>query len=48
MATSQIKICNKIGTEVSLKISSNVVGDSNDENNIPHKLLLTNTQVSNR
>ena len=28
------------------KISSNVVGDSNDENNFPHKLLLTNTQVS--
>ena len=36
----------KIGTEVTLKISSNVVGDSNDENNFPHKLLLTNTQVS--
>ena len=29
-------------TEVTLKISSNVVGDSNDENNFPHKLLLTN------
>ena len=28
------------------KISSNVIGDSNDENNFPHKLLLTNTQVS--
>ena len=24
----------------------NVVGESNDENNFPHKLLLTNTQVS--
>ena len=36
----------KIGTEVTLKISSNVVGDSNDENNFHHKLLLTNTQVS--
>ena len=36
----------KIGTEVTLKISSNVLGDSNDENNFPHKLLLTNTQVS--
>ena len=33
-------------TEVTLKISSNVVGDSNDENNFPHKLLLTNTKVS--
>ena len=36
----------KNGTEVILKISSNVVGHSNDENNFPHKLLLTNTQVS--
>ena len=36
----------KNGTEVTLKISSNVVGDSNDENNFPHKLLLANTQVS--
>ena len=35
----------KNGTEVTLKLSSNVVGDSNDENNFPHKLLLTNTQV---
>ena len=28
-------------------MSSNVVGDSTDENNFLHKLLLTNTQVSN-
>ena len=34
------------GTEVTLKLSSNVVGDSNDETNFPHKLLLTNTQIS--
>ena len=33
-------------TEVTLKLSSNVAGDSNDENNFPHKLLSTNTQVS--
>ena len=33
-------------TEVTLKISSNVIGDSNDENNFLHKLLLTNAQVS--
>ena len=33
------------GSEVTLNLSSNVVGDSNDENNFPHKLLLTNTQV---
>ena len=35
----------KNGTEVTLKIPSNVVGDSNNENNFLHKLLLTNTQV---
>ena len=28
-----------------MKLSLNVVDDSNDENDIPHKLLLTNTQV---
>ena len=31
---------------VTLKLSSNVVGDLNHENNFQHKLLLTNTQVS--
>ena len=29
-----------------MKTSSNVVGDSSDENNFPHKLLLISTQVS--
>ena len=28
-----------------MNISSNVVGDSKDENNFPHKLLLANTQM---
>ena len=32
--------------KVILKISSNAVGDSNDENNFPHKLLLTSAQAS--
>ena len=36
----------KNNTEITFKISSNVVGDSDDENIFPHKLLLTNTQVS--
>ena len=36
----------KNGTEVTMKISSNVTGDSNDENDFPHKLLITNKQVS--
>ena len=34
----------KNGTKVILKLSSNVIGDSNNENNFPHKLLLTNIQ----
>ena len=32
--------------EVISNLSSNSVGDSNDETNFPHKLLVTNTQVS--
>ena len=35
----------KNGIDVTLKPSSNVVCDSNDENSFPHKLLLTNTQA---
>ena len=34
----------KNGTEVTLKISSDVVSDFNDEINFPHKLL-TDTQI---
>ena len=37
---------NKLKSEIILESSSNVVGDSNDENNFLHKLLLTNAQVS--
>ena len=36
----------KNDTEVTLKLSSNVVGVSNDRNNFPHEFVLTNTQVS--
>ena len=36
----------KNGTGITLKLSSNVIGGFNDDNNFPHKLLLTNTQVS--
>ena len=32
--------------EVTLKLSSNIVDGSNDETIFPHKLLLTNRQVS--
>ena len=34
------------GAEVFLNLSSNVIGDSINETNILHKLLLTHTQVS--
>ena len=34
------------GTEVTLKLSLNVAGNSNYEINFQHKLLFTNTQVS--
>ena len=36
----------KNGTEVTLNLSSNIIGDSINEINFPHKLLLTDTQVS--
>ena len=42
----KLKSVIKDGTKVTSKISSNVVGDFNDENNFPHKLLLTNTRFS--
>ena len=34
-------------TDVVLRISSNMVGNSNDNTNFPHELLLTNRQVEN-
>ena len=33
------------GTEVTSNLSSNLIGDSIDETNLPHKLLLTDTKV---
>ena len=36
----------KNGTQVNLKHSLNIIGNSNDEAFSPHKLLSTNTQVS--
>ena len=36
----------KNGTEVTLNLSPNIIGDSNDKNNFRYKFLLTNTQVS--
>ena len=42
---NKLRSVTKNGTEVTLNLSSNAVGDSNDENNFPHKFLLTDTQV---
>ena len=36
----------KNNAQVNLNLSSNAVGESNDDTNFPHKLLLSNTQVS--
>ena len=44
MQLNKLKSAIKNGT-VTLNLSSNIIGDSNDENNFSHKLLLTNTQV---
>ena len=46
MCNPQLIIKNDIG--ITLNLSSNVVGDSNDETNFPHKLLLTKTQQVSR
>ena len=43
---NKLKLEIKIGTEVTLKPSSSVFSDSNDDTNFLHELLLTNTQVS--
>ena len=41
---NKLKFGIKNGTEITLKLSSNAAGDSNDENNFRYKLLLTNTK----
>ena len=44
---NKIKSATKNGTDVTLNLSWNLIGNSNDESNFRHKLLLlTNTQVS--
>ena len=42
---NKLKSAIKNETEVVLRLSTNMVGDN--ENNFPHKLLLTNRQVAN-
>ena len=44
---NKLKSVIKNGTHVILRLSSNMIGNSDDEANFPHKLLLTNRQVAN-
>ena len=44
---SKLKLAIKNENDVVLRLSSNVVGNSNDNTNFPHELLLTNRQVEN-
>ena len=43
----KLKSAIKNGTGVILRLSSNMIGNSDDEDNFPHKLLLTNRQAAN-
>ena len=43
---NKLKSAIKNGAGVTLNLSSNIIGESNDENIFPHKLLLNNIQVS--
>ena len=43
---NKLKSTIKNGTEVTLNLSSNLTGNSNDKTNFLHKLLLNDTQVS--
>ena len=42
---NKLKSTIKIGTEVTSNLSSNVIDNSNDEANSPHKLLSTDTRM---
>ena len=44
---NELKSAIKNETEVVLRLSSDMIGNSNDDANFPHKLLLTNRQVAN-
>ena len=44
---SKLKSAIKNENDVALRLSSNMVGNSNDNTNFPHELLLTNRQVEN-
>ena len=44
---NKLKFAIKNKTEVVLRLSSNMIGNSDDETNFPHKLLSNNRQVEN-
>ena len=44
---NKLKFAIKNGTDVILRLSSKMIGNSDDEANFSHKLLLTNKQVAN-
>ena len=44
---NKLKPAIKTETDVVLRLSSNMIGNSDDETNFSHKLLLTNRQVAN-
>ena len=44
---SKLKSAIKIETNVALRLSSNMIGNSGDNTNFHHELLLTNRQVAN-
>ena len=44
---SKLKSAIKQENDVVLRLSSNMVGNSNDNINFPHELFLTNRQVAN-
>ena len=44
---NKLKSVKKNKSEVVLRLSSNMIGNSDDETNFPHKFLLTNKQVGN-
>ena len=43
----KLKSAIKNETDVVLRLSSNMIGNSDDETNFPHKFLLTNREVAN-
>ena len=43
---NKLKTAIKNETDVVIRISPNMIGDSNDKGNFPHELLLTNRQIS--